>query len=45
MRHGGLSRTAVTALSHGEQQSGIWMATGDGGLALVHLAGGCDIVM
>ena len=45
MSYGALSRTAVTALSHGAKQAGIWMATGEGGLAPAHLSGGADIVM
>ena len=45
MSYGALSRTAVLALSKGAKQAGIWMATGEGGLAPAHLAGGADIVM
>ena len=45
MSYGALSRTAITALSHGAKRAGIWLATGEGGLAPAHLSGGCDIVM
>lgn len=45
MSYGALSHAAVSALSRGAKQSGVWMATGEGGLAPYHLEGGCDIVM
>jgi glutamate synthase domain-containing protein 2 len=45
MSYGALSHAAVTALSHGARKAGIWMATGEGGLAKYHLDGGCDVVM
>ena len=45
MSYGALSPAAVLALSHGAKIAGCWMATGEGGLAPNHLAGGCDIVM
>ncbi len=45
MSYGALSRAAVSALSRGAKIAGIWMATGEGGLAPYHLEGGCDIVM
>ena len=45
MSYGALSSAAVTALSRGAKQAGIWMATGEGGLAPYHLDGGCDVVM
>ena len=45
MSYGALSRTAVTALSHGAHQAGVYMATGEGGLAPAHLSGNADIVM
>ncbi|MEZ0121743.1 MAG: FMN-binding glutamate synthase family protein [Candidatus Reddybacter sp.] len=44
MSYGALSTPAVRALSAGAAQAGIWMNTGEGGLALYHLEGGCDIV-
>ncbi|RMD49092.1 MAG: FMN-binding glutamate synthase family protein, partial [Alphaproteobacteria bacterium] len=44
MSFGALSRPAVEALSHGAAKAGIWLNTGEGGLADCHLAGGCDIV-
>ena len=45
MSYGALSHAAVSALSRGAKAAGIWMATGEGGLAPYHLEGGCDIVM
>jgi glutamate synthase domain-containing protein 2 len=45
MSYGALSSAAVTALSRGAKQAGIWMATGEGGLAPYHLDGGCDVIM
>ncbi|MBN8892778.1 MAG: FMN-binding glutamate synthase family protein [Rhodospirillales bacterium 70-18] len=45
MSYGALSHAAVSALSRGAKQAGIWMATGEGGLAKYHLEGGCDVVM
>ncbi|MCX7380809.1 MAG: FMN-binding glutamate synthase family protein [Alphaproteobacteria bacterium] len=45
MSYGALSHAAVTSLSRGAKMAGIWMATGEGGLAKYHLDGGCDIVM
>ena len=45
MSYGALSPAAVSALSRGAKVAGIWMATGEGGLAPNHLEGGCDVVM
>ena len=45
MSYGALSHAAVTALSRGARLAGIWMATGEGGLAPYHLDGGCDVIM
>jgi glutamate synthase domain-containing protein 2 len=45
MSYGALSHAAVSALSRGAKLAGIWMATGEGGLAPYHLDGGCDLVM
>src|SRR5208337_5371334 len=45
MSYGALSHAAVSALSRGAKVAGIWMATGEGGLAPYHLEGGCDVVM
>jgi glutamate synthase domain-containing protein 2 len=45
MSYGALSHAAVSALSRGAAAAGIWMATGEGGLAPFHLEGGCDVVM
>jgi glutamate synthase domain-containing protein 2 len=45
MSYGALSHAAVSALSRGAKHAGVWMATGEGGLAPYHLEGGCDVVM
>ena len=45
MSYGALSHAAVSALSRGAHKAGIWMATGEGGLASYHLEGGCDVIM
>ncbi len=44
MSYGSLSRPAVRALSKGAKMAGIWLNTGEGGVAPWHLEGGCDIV-
>ncbi len=44
MSYGALSRPAVRALSYGAAKAGIWLNTGEGGLAPAHLEGGCDVV-
>jgi glutamate synthase domain-containing protein 2 len=44
MSFGALSAPAVRALSRGAAKAGIWMDTGEGGLAPYHLEGGCDLV-
>ncbi|MEI7036316.1 FMN-binding glutamate synthase family protein [Fulvimonas yonginensis] len=44
MSFGALSAPAVRALSHGAAKAGIWLDTGEGGLAPYHLEGGCDLV-
>ncbi len=44
MSYGALSRPAVRALSNGAAMAGIWLNTGEGGLAPAHLEGGCDVV-
>jgi len=44
MSYGALSAPAVRALSHGAAKAGIWLDTGEGGLAPYHLEGGCDLV-
>jgi len=44
MSYGSLSRPAVRALSQGAAKAGIWLNTGEGGLAPYHLEGGCDVV-
>jgi glutamate synthase domain-containing protein 2 len=45
MSYGALSHAAVSALSRGAKMAGIWMATGEGGLARYHLEGDCDVIM
>ncbi|WP_028489347.1 FMN-binding glutamate synthase family protein [Thiothrix lacustris] len=44
MSYGALSKPALRALSRGAAQAGCWLNTGEGGLADVHLEGGCDVV-
>ncbi|MBD5769910.1 FMN-binding glutamate synthase family protein [Marinomonas colpomeniae] len=44
MSFGALSKPAIQALSRGASKAGIWMNTGEGGLASYHLEGGCDLV-
>ncbi|MEM9533214.1 MAG: FMN-binding glutamate synthase family protein [Pseudomonadota bacterium] len=44
MSYGALSRPAVRALSRGAGEAGIWLNTGEGGLAPAHLEGNCDVV-
>ncbi|NND45846.1 MAG: FMN-binding glutamate synthase family protein, partial [Xanthomonadales bacterium] len=44
MSYGSISKPAVQALSHGAQMAGIWLNTGEGGIAPWHLEGGCDVV-
>ncbi len=44
MSFGAISRPAVTALSQGAKEAGIWMNTGEGGISPYHLQGGADIV-
>jgi glutamate synthase domain-containing protein 2 len=45
MSYGALSHAAVSALSRGAKMAGVWLATGEGGLAKYHLDGGCDVIM
>ncbi len=44
MSYGAISKPAVQALSYGAKKAGIWLNTGEGGLAPFHIEGGCDIV-
>lgn len=44
MSFGAISRPAVRALSAGAKRAGVWLNTGEGGLAPYHLEGGCDLV-
>jgi glutamate synthase domain-containing protein 2 len=44
MSFGALSKPAVRALSLGAAKAGIWLNTGEGGLAPYHLEGGADVV-
>ncbi|MGR3491512.1 MAG: FMN-binding glutamate synthase family protein, partial [Shimia sp.] len=44
MSYGAISTPAVLALSKGAADAGVWMNTGEGGLAPEHIEGGADIV-
>jgi glutamate synthase domain-containing protein 2 len=44
MSYGAISKPAVIALSRGAKAAGIWLNTGEGGLAPWHLEGGADLV-
>jgi len=44
MSYGAISKPAVLSLSYGAKKAGIWLNTGEGGLAPYHLEGGCDVV-
>ena len=44
MSFGSISKPALLALSHGAAKAGVWLNTGEGGLARWHLEGGCDLV-
>ncbi|MDH3886699.1 MAG: FMN-binding glutamate synthase family protein [Desulfobacterales bacterium] len=44
MSFGALSAPAISALSRGAKQAGIWLNTGEGAISPFHLEGGCDIV-
>ena len=44
MSLGAISKPAVTTLSKGAKEAGIWMNRGEGGLSEYHLKGGADIV-
>jgi glutamate synthase domain-containing protein 2 len=44
MSFGALSVPAVRALSNGAAKSGVWMDTGEGGLAPYHLEGNCELI-
>ena len=44
MSFGALSVPAVRALSRGAAEAGVWLNTGEGGLAPWHLEGGCDLI-
>jgi glutamate synthase domain-containing protein 2 len=44
MSYGAISKPAVQALARGAARAGIWINTGEGGLAPYHLEGGGDIV-
>ncbi len=44
MSFGSISKPAVQALSRGAKAAGVWLNTGEGGLAPYHLEGGADIV-
>jgi len=44
MSFGALSVPAVRALSNGAAKAGVWMDTGEGGLAPYHLEGNCELI-
>ncbi len=44
MSYGAISKPAIQALSRGAQRAGVWLNTGEGGLAPYHLEGNADIV-
>lgn len=44
MSYGALSQPAIRALSKGAGMAGVWLNTGEGGMAPYHLEGGADIV-
>ena len=44
MSYGALSGPAISALSAGAHESGIWLNTGEGGLAPFHQTAPCDLV-
>lgn len=44
MSYGALSKPAVQALSNGAAEAGVWINTGEGGLAPYHMEGGGDII-
>ena len=44
MSYGALSGPAIRPSRLGAQQSGIWLNTGEGGLAPFHQAAACDLV-
>jgi glutamate synthase domain-containing protein 2 len=44
MSYGAISKPAIRALSRGAAKAGIWMNTGEGGLAPYHLEGGGDLI-
>ncbi|MDA9799210.1 FMN-binding glutamate synthase family protein [Luminiphilus sp.] len=44
MSYGALSGPAISALSQGAYQSGIWLNTGEGGLSPFHRQSPCDLV-
>ena len=44
MSYGSISKPAVRALAKGAARAGVWLNTGEGGLAPAHLEGGGEIV-
>ena len=44
MSYGALSGPAISALSSGAHQAGIWLNTGEGGLSPFHQTAPCDLV-
>jgi glutamate synthase domain-containing protein 2 len=45
MSFGALSAPAISALSRGAKQAGIWLNTGEGAISPFHLQGGCDLIL
>lgn len=44
MSYGAISKVAVQVLSRGAKIANCWLNTGEGGLSIYHLEGGCDLV-
>ncbi len=44
MSFGALSAPAIRALSRGAARAGVWLNTGEGGMAPHHTEGGCDLI-
>ncbi len=44
MSFGAISQPALRALTRGAAEAGVWVNTGEGGLAPYHTEGGCDLV-
>ena len=44
MSYGALSAPAVTALTRGAAEAGVWVNTGEGGVSRYHKESGCDLI-